>query len=489
MPSLVGSEMCIRDSIQRQSKEKMTEKTLLVENPFTFESNNKIFIQQIEDKIQEDKKQEESNEQIKDPYERLYNQATNNKKFGIIKALEEEAEKIAKAREESIYKDQQNKISWMANRNKSAKIWETDHDLKKQQYKIKNILKEKRETITEFIRKKKEITLTNLNIRNKQEETKRLEDFIQNEKESLNARKFYFSNDVQLVNEFMDQVKKAAEEATKEAEVQAKLKEHKKQEISQLTAQNEILDNQISRCNEELKTLKTYKLFIDEIKVYAFFFFFFLFILNKKKNNKVIKLTKQSIQPNLQKTCKKWINDMAETKRKEDQQLRKKIQEQNERKLKMQQQQQNQPSFLLTEIDKQVGATQQPPTDQQNNLSPNSQSLKNLQSQLENVQAQQQVLQQQQQLFQEKGNKKKDGEEESDDDFTIPFEPQQLIEILNQKETDNLQQIIIQTENQEELTKLQKMYQQLLAEKKLKEEQNKKRLDQLQEQKVVSLLY
>lgn len=88
----------------------------------------------------------------------------------------------------------------MANRNKSAKLWETDHDLKKQQYKIKNILKEKRETIAEFIRKKKEITLTNMNIRNKQEETKRLEDFIQNEKESLNARKFYFSNDVQLVN-------------------------------------------------------------------------------------------------------------------------------------------------------------------------------------------------------------------------------------------------------------------------------------------------
>lgn len=40
--------------------------------------------------------------------------------------------------------------------------------------------------------------------------------------------------------------------------------------------------------------------------------------------------------------------------------------------------------------------------------------------------------------------KKKNGDpNNSDEDFIIPFDQYQLIEILNQKETDNLQQIII----------------------------------------------
>lgn len=55
---------------------------------------------------------------------------------------------------------------------------------------INSVLKEKRETIAEFVKKKREICLSNMNIYNKKEETERLEDFIKNEKESLKARKF-----------------------------------------------------------------------------------------------------------------------------------------------------------------------------------------------------------------------------------------------------------------------------------------------------------
>lgn len=49
-------------------------------------------------------------------------------------------------------------------------------------------MKEKRETIAEFIQKKREICHSNINIYNKKEETERLEDIIRNEKESLKAR-------------------------------------------------------------------------------------------------------------------------------------------------------------------------------------------------------------------------------------------------------------------------------------------------------------
>lgn len=59
---------------------------------------------------------------------------------------------------------------------------------KKKKKLFRNILKEKREAIDEFVRKKREIFLANMNINIKKEETNRLEDFIKNEEESLKAR-------------------------------------------------------------------------------------------------------------------------------------------------------------------------------------------------------------------------------------------------------------------------------------------------------------
>lgn len=52
---------------------------------------------------------------------------------------------------------------------------------REKKYRIRNILKEKRETISEFVNKKREIFLSNTNITIKKEETNRLEDFIKNE--------------------------------------------------------------------------------------------------------------------------------------------------------------------------------------------------------------------------------------------------------------------------------------------------------------------
>ena len=66
----------------------------------------------------------------------------------------------------------------------------SESDIRKQTARINNLLKEKRETISEFVQKKREICLLNMNIYNKKEETERLEDFIKNEKESLKARQF-----------------------------------------------------------------------------------------------------------------------------------------------------------------------------------------------------------------------------------------------------------------------------------------------------------
>ena len=57
----------------------------------------------------------------------------------------------------------------------------TDDHQQKKQYRIRSLLKEKRETIAEYVSKKREIFLANMNINIKKEETNRLEDFIKNE--------------------------------------------------------------------------------------------------------------------------------------------------------------------------------------------------------------------------------------------------------------------------------------------------------------------
>ncbi|KAL4490862.1 hypothetical protein ABPG72_008598 [Tetrahymena utriculariae] len=238
----------------------MTEKTLLVDNPFSLETNPKRLVQKLE--VQEQK------ERVADMEisERLYSKTKISKKFGIIRALDEEAEKMAKAREETLARDQKREDE--KRKAKSVLIWDSsDNDIRKQINRINNILKEKRETIAEFIKKKREICLSNMNIYNKKEETERLEDFIKNEKESLKARKFYFENDWTMVNQFIKEVESDANDAQKEAERQQKEKEKNKEKWNQLQGEVERIEQKISRKEEEYKTLLTYKQFVDKIKV------------------------------------------------------------------------------------------------------------------------------------------------------------------------------------------------------------------------------
>ncbi|EGR33128.1 hypothetical protein IMG5_061270 [Ichthyophthirius multifiliis] len=211
--------------------------------------------------------------------ERLYSKTKISKKFGIIRALDEEAEKMAKAREETLARDQKREEE--QKKHKKIPIWcvfffqvfqffqnirsSTDSDLNKQMSRINNLLKEKRETIAEFVQKKREIYLSNMNINNKKEETNKLEDYIKNEKESLKARKYYFENDWTMVNKFIKEVENEANEAQKEAEKQQKEREKNKEKINQFIAEVERCEQKISRKQEEYQTLLTYKQFIDGI--------------------------------------------------------------------------------------------------------------------------------------------------------------------------------------------------------------------------------
>ncbi|KRW99141.1 hypothetical protein PPERSA_07384 [Pseudocohnilembus persalinus] len=223
----------------------MTEKILLQENPFIFEQDKKLQETQEDDQTRE--------RLIKQP-----------KKCGIIRALGEEAEKIAKAREEVLLKDQQLGKGKGSMSTKAMRLWDvSDYEPKKGIYKVKKLLKERKETVGDFIQKNRQTFLTNLNITNKEEETNKLEDFIKNEQENLKAMYQYFVKDNQLVQKFMSDVKAAAEKAAKEAEIEAKKKEELKTQINKHLVQKDQCENKNERLRDEIEQLQSYQKFIE----------------------------------------------------------------------------------------------------------------------------------------------------------------------------------------------------------------------------------
>lgn len=126
-------------------------------------------------------------------------------------------------------------------------------------------MREKRETLIDFIERKRQICLANLNILTKKEETNRLEDFIKNEQESLRARKLYFKNDCELVKKFMNEVKAQADLATQIADKEAKKKDEIKSEVAKILATTDRLKLQKTKFQEEYERLDKYRQFLEKI--------------------------------------------------------------------------------------------------------------------------------------------------------------------------------------------------------------------------------
>lgn len=117
----------------------------------------------------------------------------------------------------------------------------------------------------DFIERKRQICLANLNILTKKEETNRLEDFIKNEQESLRARKLYFKNDCELVKKFMNEVKAQADLATQIADKEAKKKDEIKSEVAKILATTDRLKLQKTKFQEEYERLDKYRQFLEKI--------------------------------------------------------------------------------------------------------------------------------------------------------------------------------------------------------------------------------
>lgn len=247
-------------------------------NPFAFESDPKRFVQQLE---QERNSvlvllyclftQEEDDESRQLPhYLQLYKAGHNASRYGLLARLEDQTNKLAQDRDEMFAREaksknpnkQRDEVAQRVMQFNPKLLEQKDKEVQKRSYRIRNILREKRETILDFVDKKRDICLVNFNILTKKDETNRLEDFIKNEQESLRARKMYFRNDCELVKRFMEEVKAQAEQATMQADKEAKKKDEVKGEVGKILAQIDRLKLQKTKSKEECERLGTYKDFL-----------------------------------------------------------------------------------------------------------------------------------------------------------------------------------------------------------------------------------
>ena len=79
-----------------------------------------------------------------------------------------------------------------------------------------------KETVREYLDRKREILFVKMDIQNKEEETRRLDEFIQMEEESLRNNERMFDKNVEKFNKYVEELDKKAKEAAATTEKKAK---------------------------------------------------------------------------------------------------------------------------------------------------------------------------------------------------------------------------------------------------------------------------
>ncbi|CAD8091737.1 unnamed protein product [Paramecium sonneborni] len=243
----------------------------MLDNPFQFERDPKKFTNSLE--YDRNAVEEEDDQKQQTRLTQLYI-GKSASRYGLLRKLEEQTEKLAVERDLVFSQDLKSKsfnvkpdpIQCHLKQFNPRMLEKNYQDSLQKAYKIKSILSEKKETLQDFVEKKKEICLTNLNILTKKEETNRLEDFIKNEQESLRARKLYFKNDCELVKRFMSEVKSQADQAAILADKEVRRKEEVKVEVARILAQIDRLKLQKSKLQDEYDKLDKYRQFLEKIK-------------------------------------------------------------------------------------------------------------------------------------------------------------------------------------------------------------------------------
>ena len=123
--------------------------------------------------------------------------------------------------------------------------------------------RQEKETMPEFIAKKREMFLVQMSLDTKREEIRKLEEKAQMKEEALHMSEQMLEEDAMRFDAFLKENDKKAHDAIKRAEEETKRKQEKTQEIKRLTQQIQTLSSEMSKHREALEDCMRYKKFLD----------------------------------------------------------------------------------------------------------------------------------------------------------------------------------------------------------------------------------
>ncbi|CAM9659773.1 unnamed protein product, partial [Sphacelaria rigidula] len=122
---------------------------------------------------------------------------------------------------------------------------------------------QEKESMAEFIAKKREMFLVQMSLDTKREEIRKLEEKARMKEEALRKSEQMLEEDAIRFDTFLKENDKKAHEAIKKAERETKLKSDKAQEIKKLNQQIQMVQSDMSKHREALEDCLRYKEFLD----------------------------------------------------------------------------------------------------------------------------------------------------------------------------------------------------------------------------------
>ncbi|CEG38294.1 Domain of unknown function DUF4200 [Plasmopara halstedii] len=130
---------------------------------------------------------------------------------------------------------------------------------------ISNDRLRERESMAEFIAKKREMFLVQMSLDTKREEIRKLEERAQLKEEALKKSELMLEEDAVRFDTFLKENDKKAHEAIKRAEKETKAKTEKLQEIKRLNQQIQLVQSDMSKLSEQLQDCLHFKAFLDKL--------------------------------------------------------------------------------------------------------------------------------------------------------------------------------------------------------------------------------
>lgn len=223
------------------NKKKMNQST---DNPFKMPADSDIFMLREKEK-QQKIKDREMNKTLK-----IYEKTTHNQKMleGIRSGLKPDI-----SEDEFDEEDESTTKNYQVKQDKSWTIAVTrDRRIEK-------------ESLKDYINKKREMFLVQYSLGVKRDEMKKLEEIAAAEEKRIEMAEKYLEEDAALFDEFLKENGNNSTQAVKIAEEETRKKTEKTNEIKKINTQIMILRSDITKMEDVLKEYQLYKKFLDRV--------------------------------------------------------------------------------------------------------------------------------------------------------------------------------------------------------------------------------